>query len=221
MSASNVALLFDLDGTLTDPAEGLLKCIRHALERLEVACPTDAELHACIGPPLHESFARLLGDDGTARVAHAMRHFRERFTDAGIFENRLYEGIEEALAALREAGTPLVVATSKPQPFAERILRHFDLAQYFDGVYGSELDGTRSNKGELIAHLLAREALRAEDAVMIGDRAHDVIGAKANGVRSIGVLWGYGSREELVSAGADALCDAPEKLVGAVSSMRS
>jgi phosphoglycolate phosphatase len=196
------ALLFDLDGTLTDPREGIVGCIRHALERLGCGAPPDPELDICIGPPLRESFCRLAGE---ALADAAVEPYRERFRVTGMFENRVYPGIPEALAALGAAGWRLLVVTSKPAVFAERIVRHFELSPHFAAVYGSELSGLRADKGELIAHVLASESIAPERALMIGDRSHDVVGARKNGVRSAGVLWGYGTREELQAAGAGRL----------------
>ncbi len=203
-------LLFDLDGTLTDPQEGIVACFRHALEGLRIPDPGQAALLDCIGPPLQESFARLAGAE---RAADAVRLYRERFSTVGLFENAVYPGIPEVLAELRARGRRLFVATSKPHVFATRILEHFGLSSFFERVYGSELDGTRTKKGELIAWILEREGLRAEDGVMIGDRKHDVIGASENGMPCWGVLWGYGSREELTSAGARAFASSPSDIL--------
>lgn len=196
------ALFFDLDGTLTDPREGIVGCIRHALRRLECVVPPDPELDCCIGPPLRESFCRLAGE---ARADAAVEHYRERFREVGMFENSVYPGVPQALQALEAAGWRLLVVTSKPGVFAEQILRHFELARYFAAIHGSELSGLRADKSELIAHVLVVEGIVPAGALMIGDRSHDVVGARNNGLRSAGVLWGYGSREELTAAGADRL----------------
>jgi phosphoglycolate phosphatase len=201
-SAARGVLFFDLDGTLTDPREGIVGCIRHALQRLGCEVPPDAELERCIGPPLRESFCRLASD---ALADAAVEHYRERFRASGMFENSVYPGVPEALTALCAAGWQLLVVTSKPGVFAEQILRHFDLARYFSAIYGSELSGVRSDKGELIAYVLATERIASEHALMIGDRSHDIVGARKNGLRAAGVLWGYGTREELAGAGADRL----------------
>lgn len=204
------ALFFDLDGTLTDPREGIVGCIRHALERLGCSAPPDPELDSCIGPPLRESFCRLAGE---ALADAAVEHYRERFRATGMFENQVYPGVPEALAALGAAGWRLLVVTSKPAVFAEQIVRHFELAQHFGAVYGSELSGALTDKGQLIAHVLASEGLAPGQALMIGDRSHDVIGARKNAVRAAGVLWGYGTREELTGAGADRLYESVAALV--------
>lgn len=210
-------VLFDLDGTLTDPKDGIIACIRYALDSLGVNSPPAAELERLIGPPLSESFSNLLGRGGKDRVEQAVRLYRERFAATGMFENSVYPGIVDALAELRDHGVRLFVATSKPRAFAERIVEYFGLARFFRAVYGSELNGVNADKKDLIAHLLRAESLSPADTVMVGDRAHDVLGARANGLCSVGVLWGYGSTEELVSAGAGALCDEPRALGGALS----
>ena len=171
-------VLFDLDGTLTDPRQGILACFKYALEALNFDPPTDRELEGCIGPPLHESFARLLGLNNQAMVEQAVALYRERFAVKGIFENSVYPGIVEVLAQLRERRSWLSVATVKPTVFAERIVEHFGLGRFFHGVYGSELDGTNSDKTHLIGHLLKAESLSPTETIMIGDRAQDVLAAK-------------------------------------------
>ena len=198
-------LCFDLDGTLTNPRNGIVGCLRHALTAVDADIPSDAELEACIGPPLQQSLRRLLGDPDESVLAEALTRYRERFSAVGMYENEVYSGIPELLRALGGAGRILRVVTSKPSVFAERILAHFDLSQHFAGVHGSELSGVRSDKVELLAHVLETQRIAAKDAVMIGDRSHDVVGARANGVRAVGVLWGYGTRAELTVAGADEL----------------
>lgn len=210
-------LLFDLDGTLTDPRIGIVGCLRHALDRLAVPSPSDEELAAFIGPPLRRTFASLLGTSDAWRIARAIALYRERFAVTGAYENRVYDGIPEMLAASARAGSVRFVATSKPAIYAERIVRHFGLAAHFTRVYGAELDGRREHKAELLAHLLAAEGLPAEAVVMIGDRGLDVAAARSNGMRSIGVLWGYGSERELREAGADRLCAAPGDLLACVA----
>ena len=204
-------MLLDLDGTLTDPRVGIVGCIKHALAGVSATCPSDAELERYIGPPLRDTFAQILGRD-EAQIAVAMRLYRERFAAIGMFENEVYPDIPLALGALQRLGARLVVATSKPKVYAERIIEHFGLGDYFRAIYGSELDGTRANKNELISHLLQAEGISPATAYMVGDRAHDMIGARANGVCAVGALWGYGSREELVAAGAIAVCERPGDL---------
>jgi phosphoglycolate phosphatase len=211
------AVLLDLDGTLTDPRPGIVGCIRYALQRLARPCPPDDALAACIGPPLRGTFGSLLGTTDTVLIERAMAFYRERVADVGLYENEVYPGIPAALDALGGVGGRLFVATSKPAVFADRIVRHFALAHHFGGVYGPELDGRLDDKRELVRHLLARERLDVGDTVMVGDREGDVVAARANGVRSIGVLWGYGSRAELLEAGADAVCAEPAELPTSVA----
>lgn len=206
-------VLFDLDGTLTDSREGILACIRHALSELGQSSPDDEQLRGCIGPPLTESFGALLVGADAQRIARAIELYRERFTAVGMFENAVYDGVPEALAAIRSAGARLFVATSKPRVFAQRILQHFGLDTHFDAIYGSELDGTRSSKTALIGYVLEDAGLVATATAMIGDRMHDVLGARAHGVLPFGALWGYGSRAELLSAGAVSLCAHPEQIL--------
>ena len=190
-------LLFDLDGTLTDPFEGITRSIQYALEKMSARVPEAEELRWCIGPPLWDSFSVLLETDGQSKLDRAVALYRERYTVTGLYENTLIPGIPETLSALKSAGYKLHVCTSKPHAYAGKIVEHFELMPYFGTVYGAELDGTRSHKTELIAHVLATEGITASEALMIGDRKHDLIGAKANQVAGIGVLWGYGSQEEL------------------------
>ena len=205
-------VLFDLDGTLTDPKEGIIACFRYALETLGRDSPGDRELERFIGPPLRESLSTLVGASDETIVQQAIKLYRERFAAQGMFENSLYPGISEALEQLQDDGLLLFVATSKPTVFAERIVEHFGMARFFRAVYGSELNGVNADKRDLLAHVVRAESLASANTVMVGDRAHYVLGALANGLFSVGVLWGYGSREELVAAGAGALCDVPSAL---------
>ena len=193
-------VFFDLDGTLTDPKPGIVRSIQHALARLGRPVPDEDELLWCIGPPLRASFVRLLGGETDADLA--VQHYRDRFSDVGLYENELYPGISALLNGLREAGWTLHVATSKPHVYARRIVEHFELGTYFGEVFGSELSGERADKTDLLAHALLESGATLADSVMIGDRSHDMIGAENNGLTGIGVLYGYGSREELVRAGA-------------------
>ena len=205
-------LLFDLDGTLTDPYQGITKSICHALAILGRPAPRQEDLRWCIGPPLKNNFSKLLKTDDDALVQEAVDIYRERFGMIGLFENDLYEAIPEVLKTILDNGHDLFVATSKPTVFAKRIVAHFDLGQYFRAVHGSELDGTNSDKADLIAHILKDEQLSPAETIMIGDRKHDMIGAKANQIRGIGVLWGYGTKDELEAAGAQACIHLPEAL---------
>lgn len=202
MKTTYTHLLFDLDGTLTDPAEGITRSVQYALRRFGIEVDDLHSLTSFIGPPLAESFREFYGFDDE-RIPEAIRVMREYFGSRGWRENRLYEGMPQLLGRLRAAGYTLAVATSKPVVFARRILDHFDLARHFAFTGGAELDGRRQAKAEVIAHVL-REMHVADTAscLMIGDRRHDIAGAAAVGMDSCGVLWGYGSREELAEAGA-------------------
>jgi phosphoglycolate phosphatase len=204
-------IFFDLDGTLTDPKPGITRSIQYALRRLDRAVPSEEELTWCIGPPLHASLKKLLGPDDLADKALSL--YRERFGDIGLFENEVYPAIEATLSVLAESNRRLFVATSKPVIYAERIIDHFKLTGYFERVFGSELDGTRADKTELLGYALQATGVDPSRAMMIGDRSHDMIGARNNGMTAVGVLYGYGSREELVEAGAHHVCATPQKLI--------
>lgn len=206
-------VFFDLDGTLTDPRAGIVRSLHYALERLGLEVPTDDDFTWCIGPPLLESLRRIVGDE---LAPQALELYRERFSDVGWSENEVYSGVVEALELLTQTDSRIYVATSKPQRFADRIIRHFKLDAYFLRVFGSELDGTRSDKRDLLKFALM-EVEPVDTAVMVGDREHDIIGARANGMASIGVTYGYGSVRELTSAGAGLLVDAPAQLVPALA----
>jgi len=201
------AVLFDLDGTLTDPKVGITRSIQYALRKRGRPVPDADSLESLIGPPLEQSF---LGHFGMtpADARQAVEDYREYFAETGLFENAVYPGIPELLGRLRASGARLAVATSKPTVFAERILAHFALAEHFEHVVGSFLDGRRVEKQELIADALATLAgVSRELAAHVGDRRHDVLGARANGIRAIAVGWGYGTREELDSARPSALAE--------------
>ena len=210
------AVLFDLDGTLTDPREGITRCIAHALERLGIEPPPLGDLTFAIGPPLRASFARLLATDRRETLELAVSHYRERFADVGLFENALYDGIAETLATLANRGTTLLVATSKPLVYARRIVDHFELGRHFAEVHGCELDGTREDKRDLIAHIIPHHGLDAVRAVMIGDRGADMRAARHHGLAALGALWGYGTPQELLEHGAQRLCEEPRALVEAL-----
>lgn len=213
---TETAIFFDLDGTLTDPKPGITGSIQYALRKLGRPVPSQDELTWCIGPPLRASFAMLLG--GEEYADQAVAFYRERFGDVGLFENAVYPDIAEVLATLRQSPRRMFVATSKPHVFATRIVAHFGLTGLFDHVFGSELDGTRVNKVELLAYALEQTGVDPAAAVMIGDRSHDVIGAKRNGIRAVGVTYGYGSSEELIEAGASHLCASPRAVLDHIGS---
>ena len=208
------AIYFDLDGTLTNPKPGITRSIQYALQKLDhPTMPTEDELTWCIGPPLRASFVRLLGAETSADLA--VSYYRERFSDVGLYENGVYDGIGDVLTSLRASGHRLFVATSKPHVFAERIIDHFGLRNHFERVFGSELDGTRVDKSHLLEYALKQALVDPAKTLMIGDRSHDMIGAKNNGMKGIGVLYGYGSRDELLQAGATMFARPRERSWGA------
>jgi phosphoglycolate phosphatase len=209
-------LFFDLDGTLTDPGSGISRCIQHALAALDRPVPSAADLAWCIGPPLRDSFAQLLDTPDPASIERALALYRERFVAIGMFENAVYPGVRVGLERLSDSGHRLWVVTSKPHVYARRILDHFDLRRRFVGVHGAELSGERSDKPSLVRHALAVERCDTPP-VMVGDRRHDVEGARANGLEAVGVLWGYGGRAELEAAGADACVSSMPELVAWVA----
>ncbi|WP_020586952.1 HAD family hydrolase [Desulfobacter curvatus] len=206
-------ILFDLDGTLTDPFEGITTSIIYALEKLNARAPEAESLGWCIGPPLQDSFYKLLDGD-MDRAQKAVIFYRERFQKIGMFENQVYETIPKALKDLKENGHTLFVATSKVRLFAEKIIDHFDLAPFFKSVHGAEMDGTRADKTSLIAYVMEQENLEPVDTIMVGDTSYDMIGAKENGIYGLGVLWGYGSRQDLEDAGAGCCVSSPLELNG-------
>ena len=201
-------IFFDLDGTLTDPFEGISKSIIYALQELDAPVPGKRDLREWIGPPLLESFTALIGEQ---RAPEALRLYRERFSDVGWRENQLYDGIGTMLRELGSAGHALRVATSKPRVYALRIVEHFGLDRYFGRVFGPELDGTRNSKTALLRYALA-ECVIEGNAVMIGDRKHDMVGAANNGMTPIGVSYGYGTVTELVHAGAHRIATSPQDI---------
>ncbi|RLA10814.1 MAG: HAD family hydrolase [Gammaproteobacteria bacterium] len=203
-------IFFDLDGTLTDPMVGITGSIQYAMEKLGVDVPTAEDLLWCIGPPLLENFRTLVGDD---RAPAAVAHYRERFSTVGLYENTPYSGIHDALSKLQNAEIRLCVASSKPHVYVRQILEHFELIPYFTDVFGSELNGTRTDKSELLRYALSEARVDASEATMVGDRKHDIVGALDNGLSTVGVLYGYGSSEELTQAGAHRFANAPSELV--------
>lgn len=194
-------ILFDLDGTLTDPMMGITKSVRYALNYYGIEVNDLNDLLPFIGPPLRDSFKEFYGFDD-AKANEAVIKYREYFSTEGIFDNKVYEGIPECLQALKDAGKVLLVATSKPEKFAKQIIEHFNLGKYFDFVGGSEFNG-REKKCDVIKYVLKENQINASDAIMIGDRKHDIIGAHENNLPCVGVLYGYGSLEELNDNEAD------------------
>ncbi|MCM3618261.1 HAD family hydrolase [Sutcliffiella horikoshii] len=190
-------ILFDLDGTISDPKEGIVKSVQYALAKMDIIESDIDKLEGFIGPPLQVSFAEYYGFDEKESIC-AIDYYRERFKEKGMFENVLYPDITLLLTALKENDYLLVVATSKPTIFAEKIVKYFNLEQYFQVIVGSNLDGTMSSKTEIIQYILDKYTdYEPSDFVMIGDRKHDIIGAKNTGIDSIGVTYGYGSLEEI------------------------
>jgi phosphoglycolate phosphatase len=206
-------VLLDLDGTLTDPFEGIAASIRHAMRCMGLGSPSEKDLKGAIGPPLRKGFSKFLATQDASRIENAMRFYRERYSVSGLFENRVYPGVPQMLTQLNAAGCRLFVATSKPAVFAQRVIQHFDMEQYFVRVYGSELDGRLDNKVALLALVLDREALDPRKTAMVGDRAQDALAAKAHNLCAVGITWGYGSQNELQEAGADVLCNTPSEVV--------
>ncbi|EJP97079.1 HAD family hydrolase [Bacillus cereus] len=194
--------LFDLDGTLTDPKEGIINAVLYVLEKMGIEEVNISELDSFIGPPIQQSFADRYNMN-EIEVERAVFYFREYLKQSGLLENKVYDGIGALLQELKDAGNRLFVATSKPTVFAKQVIEHFQLTSFFEEIVGSNLDGTRIKKEEIIAHILqTNEELQKEEMVMIGDRKHDVIGANSNGIASIGVLYGYGNENELSDARA-------------------
>jgi phosphoglycolate phosphatase len=200
-------ICFDLDGTLTDPKLGITTSIQHALSELGRPVPAADDLTWCIGPPLLGSLEKLLA--GRTEAETALLLYRQHFTEIGIYQTDLYPDIAVALSDLASSGHRMFVATSKPKVFADRIIQYLGLSAYFEAIYGSELDGTRSDKSALLAWMMAQERLGSGTTVMVGDRGHDIIAGRANRMATLGVLYGYGTRAELLHAGADDLCQSP------------
>lgn len=205
--------MFDLDGTLTDSRLGVARCIQHALAEAGAVVRSIEELTRYVGPPLSGSFATLLGTSDTQQIEGAIAAYRRRFERIGMFENRVYPGIVETLAAFEAAGHDMCVVTVKPRVYALRILEHFDIARLFRRVYGPELEARDYTKAALIREACAGPRASTSRAVMIGDRAEDVRGARSNGVGSVAVTWGYGDRAELEAA-------QPDRIVGSSSELR-
>lgn len=190
-----------MDGTLTDPKVGITTCARYGLAKVGHPIADDVNIDWIIGPPLKASLAKILNvalEDALAE--QALLGYRERFSVTGLFENQVYEGVAQTLQILKNQGFQLFVATAKPTIYAKQILEHFHLAQYFKVIYGSELSGERTNKGDLIAYILQQEQLKPSECMMVGDREYDILGARRNGIETIAVTYGYGSTEELAQA---------------------
>ncbi len=205
-------ILFDLDGTLTDPGEGITNSVAYALQKYGIEVEDKSTLNTFIGPPLHESFQKYF-NFSILQSFDAVTKYREYYHDRGIFENRLYDGIIKLLSDLKKEGKTVIMATSKPTVFAKRIAEHYGFIEYFDVIVGSELDGHRVNKADVIAEALKKAGEPSPDScVMVGDRLHDVEGARKNGLKCIGVTYGYGGADELKAAGADVIVSSVDKL---------
>ena len=204
-------ILFDLDGTIIDPAEGITGAVRHALQSMGYEIPSREMQERFIGPPLNESFGEYYGMD-EQQTLQAVKYFREYFASTGLHQNDLYEGFSSLLPELSSKGYNLYIATSKPTKFARFILEEFNLAQHFKGIQGSELDGPGSPKADIIQMVLEKHNISPENAIMVGDRKHDVIGAQKNGIPCIGVLYGYAAPMELQQAGAQHIVNSVENL---------
>ena len=203
-------ILFDLDGTLTDSAEGVINCFLPALKYFELPIPDRADMSFVVGPPLRDSFLKLGVKEED--VEKAVEIYRDRYVPTGMFENAPFPGISAMLAALKDAGHELYVATSKPEGMATEILEKFCLAGYFDKIYGASMDGSRDTKDKVIAYLLEELGPR-ENIIMIGDTHYDVEGAAVHGIKTIGVAWGYGMNEDMIAAGAIEIADSPAQLL--------
>ena len=205
-----MAVLLDLDGTLSDSRPGIAACFRYTVEQLGHDPEAVGDLTWAVGPPIRVSLQRLIAQYGDDRVDQAVDIYRARYSTAGLYECSVYPGIVGMLDGLREAGHTMCIATSKRRDFAERVMDHLQLRGYVRGVYGAEPGGGLDDKQDLLAHILTAEGFAAADCVMLGDRLHDIHAAQANAIRSIGALWGYGGRDELTAAGAGALAERPD-----------
>ena len=204
-------LLFDLDGTITDSTEGIVKCLENAIKQMGFELPEDT--NKFLGPPIRQSFSEFCGMN-PQQIDEAVGIFRERYSKTGLYENQVYEGVSEMLEELKNSGKRIMVATSKPEVYAKRIFKRAGLDRYFEIVGGAELDGSRDYKHEVIEYVLAKAGITDRNRVlMIGDRRQDVIGAHKTGIKCLGILWGFGSREELEEAGADYITETPQTLV--------
>jgi phosphoglycolate phosphatase len=215
---SNV--FFDLDGTLTDPKEGIIKCFQYSLNKLGLPYSDELEVSECIGPPLRATFRKLLGTNDEFVIEKAVNLYRERFGKYGLFENILYPGILDLLATLHENSLRLYVVTTKPKIFADRIVEHFQLDQWFSDIFGTDLNGRFDDKGEHIEFILNHLKLAQEETVMIGDRRVDILAGKMNHLRTIGVTYGYGSKQEIIDSTPDHICDSPSEIQIIIMNMR-
>jgi phosphoglycolate phosphatase len=210
------SVLFDLDGTLTDPRVAITSSIAYAMREVGAVPPPAEDLLWCIGPPIRQNLAKLLATDDAALIERARRAYLRRYEIHGVSETTEYSGIDAMLMRIQTSGARIYVATTKWADIADTVLTAFSLRRYFTDVFGSRHDGSLADKRELLAHIIETTGIDPARSVMIGDREHDIIGAKTNGIFSIGVTYGFGSREELQNAGADAICDSPEEILALI-----
>ena len=213
-------ILFDLDGTLTDSFEGIANSALYALHEMGVTKYNKSNLNFFIGPPLYDSFGMIFDGD-KQKVDRAITLYREYFADRGWKENSVYDGVPQMLQRLVDCGKTLLVATSKPELFARRIVEHFDLNKYFTFVAGASMDDSRTKKAKVIEYAIANTGIDKADTIMIGDRNHDILGAKQCGLKSMGVLYGYGDRQEHTDAGADYIAETPQDVVRIIRNSES
>ena len=213
-------IFFDLDGTLTDSKEGIVKCMHYALDKLNCPCPAEFEDDRFIGPPLRVTFKKFFNTDDEILIEKAVSLYRERFSTIGLFENKVYSGIPEMLSSLHKKSFKLYVVTSKAKIYADRIIEHFQLSTWFNDVYGSDLGGRFDNKADLITFILNNRKLRVEETVMIGDKKEDIMAGKANRTRTIGVTYGYGTKGEISDAAPDYICGSPSEIQKLVMKIR-
>ncbi|OHB63098.1 MAG: hypothetical protein A2Y76_04860 [Planctomycetes bacterium RBG_13_60_9] len=211
-----LTLFFDLDGTLSDPREGITRSLQHALECLGRPYPSKSELKQFIGPPLRWTFPRLLGADDESLIERALAYYRDRYGDVGLFENEVYPGVPELLQALQGNGYRMYLVTSKPKVYSDRIIRHFGFDRFFAEVFGPELNGRFDEKVELIEFILRELSLDPRRTIMIGDRARDIESGRTHGTHTIGVTYGFGSLAEIAAAGPDQICHSPNDIHPAI-----
>lgn len=208
-------ILFDLDGTLTDPGLGITNAVMYSLEKMNIEVPARSELYKFIGPPLKESYTGFIGMS-PEEAETAIKYYREYYSEKGLYENKIYPGIKELLEKLKAEGYICLVATSKPEGFTRKILEHFDILKYFDFIAAATMDGSRSEKADIIRYALSSMNI-SFGALMVGDRIHDAYGAGRCGLDCIGVTYGYGSREELINGEVKYVADTPEDIYNLIS----
>jgi len=213
------SILFDMDGTLIDPREGIFDSLRHALDELDVRQPPAEDFPSFVGPPLRLIFSRILETTDPELLENAVAHYRRHYSSTGIYQCVVYPGIAEMLKGLTDLGLDLFVATIKPGPYARKIMAHTGLAPFFRSIHGSEMDGSLDEKDRLVKGILDDQGLDAAETVMVGDRSMDIAAAKENALASIAVSYGFGTRRELVGAGADHIADSPGDIVKILKSL--